>query len=68
MLPIKREELRASEDAWLRSETHDEYGRSSYFVHNYYSADEKQSLWTKRGDHDLLYWNPSMRRPEPIVE
>jgi len=50
MLPITREELEANEEAWLDSGESDEYGSCSYFIHRFYTDDEKQALWDERGD------------------
>jgi hypothetical protein len=34
--------LREREDAWINSSQSDEYGANSYFVHRYYSDEEKR--------------------------
>lgn len=61
--PISREQLTANENAWLASGADDEYGANSYFIATIYTDDEKQSLWSKRGDNESFRWESGMRRP-----
>lgn len=65
--PISRKSLTANENEWLASGIDDEHGANSYFIATYYTTDDKQSLWDKRGDHESFLWESGMRRPVSIV-
>jgi hypothetical protein len=67
-LPITLEKLAAFEDAWLGSGEDDQYGMQSFFIHKYYSDEEKQTLWAERGDKSLYRWREGMRKPEPLTD
>jgi hypothetical protein len=64
--PITIEALEALEDSWLNSGDDDDYGLNSFFIHKYYSSDEKQKLFDSRGDKSLYRWQPGMRGPAAI--
>jgi hypothetical protein len=63
-LPISLERLESFEDEWLASGINDDYGSRSFFVYKYYSDDEKQTLWSERGNETIYRWAAGMRRPE----
>lgn len=63
--PITREELEDHEARWLTPDN-DPYGGESYFVHTYYSDNEKIALWRDFGDKENFQWEPVLRRPIPI--
>jgi hypothetical protein len=55
----RRDAITDDEAAWLRGD------RESGFV-EFKRPEELQKLWNSYGDHDELYWNPGMSRPELI--
>jgi hypothetical protein len=55
-LPTTRAELEEHEEAWLN-------GSCGHFVDRHYTDDEKQTLWSERGDRKR---QPGTRVPEPI--
>jgi hypothetical protein len=63
-LPITVEELGEHEEAWLNSGESDEYGSRSYFIDRHYTDEERQTLWSERGDKTRFHWRPGMRAPE----
>lgn len=64
--PITLEDLEERENAWLGTGKGSEYGGESFFVYKYYSDEEKQALWSERGDKDSFRWQRGMYRPEAI--
>ena len=66
--PISMEDLEHHEACWLDSGEGDNdlYGGDSYFIHTYYTSDQRQKLWSEFGDKSLYHWTPELRRPIPI--
>jgi hypothetical protein len=65
--PITLDDLERRENAWLGTGEGSEYSGDSFFIHEHYSDEEKQTLWQERGDKDLFRWAPGMYRPEAIA-
>jgi hypothetical protein len=67
-LPITLEDLENHEACWLESGEGDNdlFGGDSYFIHTFYTSDERQKLWADFGDKALYKWTPELRRPIPI--
>jgi hypothetical protein len=65
---LRKSRLAAFEDAWLGSGEDEQYGMQSFFIHKYYSDEEKQTLWAERGDKSLYRWRERMRKPEPLTD
>jgi hypothetical protein len=63
-LPITLEKLEGLEDSWLGSAVDDDYGGASFFIGKFYNDDEKQTLFTKRGDQKTTHWEIGMWKPE----
>ena len=61
-------DLEHHEACWLDSGEGDNdlYGGDSYFIHTYYTSDQRQKLWSEFGDKSLYHWTPELRRPIPI--
>jgi hypothetical protein len=67
-LPITLSELEHHEACWLESgapDSNDACGGESYFIWNYYSDEEKQTLWNEHGDIESFHWEICLRRPIP---
>jgi hypothetical protein len=66
-LPITLEKLEAYEDIWLGNVADNEYGFNAGFIFKNYTDEEKQTLWSERGDADSMYWRPEMFKPLPLA-
>jgi hypothetical protein len=61
------EKLEAYEDIWLGNVADNEYGFNAGFIFKNYTDEEKQTLWSERGDADSMYWRPEMFKPLPLA-
>jgi hypothetical protein len=57
-LDKRRGAVSDDEAAWLRGDYHCGFIQ---FKHD----EELQELWDRHGDHEAMFWNPGMHRPEP---
>jgi hypothetical protein len=64
-MPVKRRSnkhrgaINQYEAAWLDGDKHG-------WLVGLNTDDVLQALWDRAGDHETMYWNPSMHFPEPI--
>jgi hypothetical protein len=58
-LDKRRDAVSEHEEAWLRGD------RDCGFI-QFKRDEELQELWDRHGDHETMYWEPGMSRPEAI--